>query len=158
MSLPRLREGDLMARCSMLLLLLALCPLARGDAWHAVLDGSDVHNKPADFGYKVETLIIGKKVTVTLRLNEDAVKAFESARVNLRFRGRQVLYSPLKLERAAGGKGGVIRLVFDRAAVDEGHITISSGEIKGQPLRVNFGGFHLFIPNLLKHGVKVEPD
>jgi hypothetical protein len=147
-----------MVRCAAFLLFLALCASARGDAWFVTLDGSNGFNKPADFGYKIETLIVGKKATVTLRLNAAALKAFGSARIGLRFRGRQVLYAPLKLERTRGGKGGVIKIVLDRTTVDEGHITIVSREIEGQPSRPNFGGFRLFIQNLLKYGVRVEPD
>ena len=139
-------------------LLLALCASARGDAYHVPLDGSDRFNKPADFGYKVDAVIAGKKVTVRIELNEDALKAFQSASITLTWKGRHVSDRPLKVERAIGGKGGVIRFVLERSAVAGGHITIWSDMVKGQPPRRNFGGFYLSVEALLKNAVKVEPD
>jgi hypothetical protein len=138
--------------------LLALSASARGDAYHVPLDGSDRFNKAADFGYKVDAVANGKKVTVRIELNEDALKAFQSANITLTGKGGHVSDRPLKVERAIGGKGGVIKFVLDRNAVDGGHITIWSDTVKGQPIRRNFGGFSLSVEALLKNAVKVEPD
>ena len=121
---------------------------ALADARLVVIDGSDKTVKPADFGYTIRTIVVGKKVEVYLELSAEAAKAFGHGDLHLTKGGKTVVTTKVTIEKDRAGFG-VLKITLDPQAVDGGELTIWSGDIKGAPILDNFGGFRLSIATLL---------
>jgi hypothetical protein len=128
--------------------LCAVPPSALADAVLVPLDGSDKTVKPSDFGYRIDTFTVNRHVIIQIVLTEDAAKSFGGGRLALTKDGEAVVETTLGLDEG-GAKKGLLKIALDPRAIDGGELVIWSGEIKGQPLLVNFGGFRLSIKTLL---------
>lgn len=121
-------------------------PAARADAYLVPLTGKD--GKPADYGYTLRTVELGKKKLVFLELTPAAAKAFGHGELNLTKGGRTVVEATVTIVKDAKGNG-TLKLTIDPAAIDGGELTIWSAPIEGAPPAPNFGGFRLSVAALL---------
>jgi hypothetical protein len=135
--------------------LCAVTPSAMADAFLVPLDGSDKTVKPSDFGYKIDMFTVNRRVIIQMVLTEDAAKSFGGGRLALTKDGEAVVETTLGLDDG-GAKKGLLKITLDPRAIDGGELVIWSGEIKGQPLLVNFGGFRLSIKTLLAQAKEAE--
>jgi hypothetical protein len=121
---------------------------ALADANLIVIDGSDKNVKPADFGYTVRTIVVGKKVEIYLELTANAAKAFGHGELHLTKGGQTVVEAKVTIQKDQAGTG-VLKIALDPRAVDGGELEVWSGHIEGAPPVRNFGGFRLSIATLL---------
>jgi hypothetical protein len=131
----------------------AVTPRVRADAVLIPLDGSGKTIKPSDFGYQIDTFAVNRRVIIQIVLTEDAAKSFGSGRLTLTKAGETVVETTLGLD-SAGAKKGLLKVTLDPQVIDGGELVIFSGEIKGQPVLGNFGGFRLSIEALLAQAKK----
>jgi hypothetical protein len=133
----------------------ALAQNAWADAFLVPLDGSDKTLKPSDFGYKIDTFTVNRRVVIQIVLTEDAARSFGSGQLKLTNAGETVVETTLGLD-SAGAKKGLLKVTLDPKAVDGGELVIWSRPIEGQPPLKNFGGFRLSIKMLLAQAKEAE--
>jgi hypothetical protein len=141
-STAMIRTGLLLAAA-----LTVTAPTARADAYLVPLTGKD--GKPADYGYTLRTVEVGKKKIVSLELTPAAAKAFGHGELNLTKGGRTVVEATVAIVKDAKGNG-TLKLTIDPAAIDGGELVIWSAPIEGAPPVRNFGGFRLSVAALLE--------
>jgi antitoxin component YwqK of YwqJK toxin-antitoxin module len=145
-----IRTGLLLATA-----LTVTAPAVRADAYLVPLTGKD--GKPADYGYTLRTVEIGKKKLIYLELTPAAAKAFGHGELTLTKGGQTVVEATVAIVK--DGKGnGTLKLTIDPAAIDGGELTIWSAPIEGAPLVHNFGGFRLSVAALLETPKEDKPD
>jgi antitoxin component YwqK of YwqJK toxin-antitoxin module len=145
-----IRTGLLLAAA-----LTVTAPAARADAYLVPLTGKD--GKPADYGYTLRTVEVGKKKLVFLELTPAAAKAFGHGEMNLTKGGRTVVEATVAIVKDAKGNG-TLKLTIDPAAIDGGELTIWSAPIEGAPPVHNFGGFRLSVAALLEAPKEEKPN
>jgi hypothetical protein len=149
-SATMIRTGLLLAAA-----LTVVAPAARADAYLVPLTGKD--GKPADYGYTLRTVEVGKKKVVFLELTPAAAKAFGHGELNLTRGGRTVVEATVTIVKDAKGNG-TLKLTIDPAAIDGGELTIWSAPIEGAPPVANFGGFLLSVASLLEAPKEEKPN